>query len=335
LSLAAESAESVLAATPDVDEPMPTDAEVEEAVKAPLREMVSGVRAIVSQLQAIGALSDDVSLLIDATSTVENYRVRPPAEWRDLWLDGAVRINSIIARVAPGVVARSHYRPVLAAAEHVGRITALATLRIARDAILAVDTPVAALREYITSGTRAPEPRSRVRLQDRVNIAIRNLSRFASIRRVRIEFDGGASTYVVAAAGAITRALGNLLHNAIKYSWKREDDRTWVRVTVSQDDTHAIVTFENWGVPIPSEEIDEKLLFQLGFRGRLSSDRGRMGTGVGLPDSLRVAEAHDGAIEIQSRPARTGGDPTDFNQPFVTTVSIRVALVPQSRKGKG
>jgi signal transduction histidine kinase len=90
----------------------------------------------------------------------------------------------------------------------------------------------------------------------------------------------------------------------------------------------ARVSVENWGVPVPAEEIEGGLVFRIGFRGRMSGDRGRPGTGVGLADSLAIARAYLGTVEIQSRPA-VGGDAANYGQAFVTTAHFEI---PVSRK---
>jgi signal transduction histidine kinase len=161
-----------------------------------------------------------------------------------------------------------------------------------------------------------------------VRDAIRDLTPFATLRKVRIEFDELGLVYIEAKRGAVGRAIVNVLHNAIKYSWQRENDRTAIQVAVRADHQFAIVSVENWGVPIPKDEIETGLVFELGYRGRLASDGGRVGTGVGLSDSLRVAHDHDGSLEIQSKPAQAQQSQTDYHQPFVTIVSLRLALRP-------
>jgi signal transduction histidine kinase len=62
-------------------------------------------------------------------------------------------------------------------------------------------------------------------------------------------------------------------------------------------------------------------------------NRGRLGTGVGLTDALRVAEAHGGYVEIESNPAfRSIFDEKDknyYNQPFLTSATM---ILPQAEK---
>jgi PAS domain S-box-containing protein len=329
LNLSLRAVEAVFARSHRPDEPTPTDEEVEAEILGPLHAMLGGIPVFLDAARAANIDAAKTSRLSDIAATLSEYRTIPKPHWRDLWLEGAVEIVNTIAEISPGAIARSIYRPVAAAAEVVARIAGLATLRIARDAIIGVDAPVVSLREFVTSGTRRAEPREVLALTDVVEDAIRNHTPFATLRRVRIEVHSRAAVHLVAARGELIRAIGNLLHNAIKYSWQRDDQRTWIDVTVSSEPRVATIAVENWGVPIPEDEIADRLPFRLGYRGRLSSDRGRVGTGVGLPDALRVAVSHGGDVELQSRPAKTGSDPHDYSQPFITTVSLRLPLMSQ------
>ena len=92
------------------------------------------------------------------------------------------------------------------------------------------------------------------------------------------------------------------------------------------------MAFENWGVPIPKGEIDQGLVFHLGYRGKLSSDRGRVGTGIGLTDARRVSRDHDGDVTIDSRPALFGGREDDYKQPFLTTVTLILPVHSKQRE---
>jgi signal transduction histidine kinase len=87
------------------------------------------------------------------------------------------------------------------------------------------------------------------------------------------------------------------------------------------------LSVENWGVPISARELEEGMVFELGYRGQWSTDRGRLGTGIGLTDARDVADKHTGALTSTSRPARSWGpdDPEDdeyYRQPFLTAVTF-------------
>ena len=74
------------------------------------------------------------------------------------------------------------------------------------------------------------------------------------------------------------------------------------------------------------EELETGLIFEMGYRGQLSTDRGRLGTGIGLTDAQRAARAHGGDIEISSRPATDTSFETNhpdyYKRPFLTTARL-------------
>jgi PAS domain S-box-containing protein len=320
----------VLAGEPQSHLSIRTPAELEQMVGGPLRALTTAVEGFMAAVHrvhhAVALNSRDLEALERTMDAMHRYKQIPQSHWRHMWCQGAVAILAICSRVKSGTVARSVHRPVIDAARTIASITGAASLSITREAIAAVDAPVAGLYELVTARARAPQSREVVPLEGCVNDAINNVVSFAEERRVRIGFDSSTRTPVEVARVEVTRAIANLLHNAIKYSWHREKGGTRVSVLVTTNYQRAVVSVENWGVPIPGDEIERGLIFRLGFRGRLSEDRGRMGTGVGLADAMRVARTHGGDLRIESRPAVAGGGSTDYRQPFRTTAFFELPV---------
>lgn len=105
-------------------------------------------------------------------------------------------------------------------------------------------------------------------------------------------------------------ALNNLVHNAVKYSFRGKADRPrFVKITGSPSGSHYDLTFENYGVGLLQEEIDQELLFQDGYQGKLSAGEYRTGSGKGLNFVKRVIDRHHGRIEVSSTPM------SDLDQP--------------------
>ena len=75
---------------------------------------------------------------------------------------------------------------------------------------------------------------------------------------------------------------------------------------------------------ITEEELDQGLIFRVGYRGVNSSDRRRPGTGLGLYDAQKVVEKHHGRMSITSKPS-LGNSKDDYSNPFITTVTIQLA----------
>ena len=213
------------------------------------------------------------------------------------------------------------------------RILNLYTLLQVRDLTFTMGHPVRALREFVISGRRVESQKYPQEVSTLITKAINNVSGFAKTRGVQFRKRADSPrTLVNVVEQDVIRALANVIHNAVKYSWMRADGGRWISVSAHQEGDRVDFVFENYGVPIPEDEIEQGSIFELGFRGRMSSDRGRTGTGVGLADALRVAREHGGNISVKSLPAIYAGrdDPaaifdvkkTGYNRPFITTVTF-------------
>ena len=226
---------------------------------------------------------------------------------------------------------REPIRSIVQDATDVERISCLGTLRQVGAEIIAMDHQVRALRDWVTAGARPEEIRRVVQFWDMIRQAMTNLDEFAHSKGVEFRPRNEANDACVEVVERdVLRALINLLHNAIKYSWKREKgELPWVSIHAYAKSGQAHVEFENYGVPIPKDEIEKGLIFQLGYRGRLSSDRGRLGTGIGLSDARITAKLHSGDVTVESRPAWRGAPPDDYRVPYLTTVTLMLPLYPK------
>ena len=93
----------------------------------------------------------------------------------------------------------------------------------------------------------------------------------------------------------IRQVLVNLLSNAIKFTIEGE-----VRLSVTH--THDVVRINfavcDTGIGIPEDELDK--LFESFERTNRAKQLGIEGTGLGLPISKHLVEAHGGEITIQT-----------------------------------
>lgn len=96
-------------------------------------------------------------------------------------------------------------------------------------------------------------------------------------------------------------AFSNLLHNAVKYSFRGTPSRPRrVQVTGAPypGKPGYAVTFENYGVGILACE--KIKIFQKGYQGKLTQREFRTGAGQGLAFVQQVIERHHGSIEVES-----------------------------------
>jgi signal transduction histidine kinase len=95
---------------------------------------------------------------------------------------------------------------------------------------------------------------------------------------------------------AMKQVFLNLLSNAIKFS--NEGDEVCIRIVTDHPD-YAIVEFEDHGIGMNEEE-QQRALQPFG-QAKPSTTRNYGGTGLGLPITKGLVDAHGGKLEIKSR----------------------------------
>ena len=143
------------------------------------------------------------------------------------------------------------------------------------------------------------------------------------VRIVRNEADRGLS--IRGYPRWLRLALSNLIHNAVKYSFRQRD----VTVDLAQEGAFAVLTVTNSGVGIPRD--DREHVFDLYFRSQVPDARGeRQGMGVGLAVTKEAIRLHGGTISFESAPrhGRTVGPAASDieNVEHTTVFSIRLPL---------
>lgn len=117
----------------------------------------------------------------------------------------------------------------------------------------------------------------------------------------------------------IKQVFFNLFHNAVKYSYTGTDqtDR-YISTICKSHKNYYCVEITNFGVGIRPEEISQGLIFENGYRGLFSRDQSRIGSGFGLGRVKEIIEAHNGYIEVESKPLAF-----DYKfGPYKTTVKV-------------
>lgn len=102
--------------------------------------------------------------------------------------------------------------------------------------------------------------------------------------------------HLIADAEALSRALWNLLDNALKYS----GNSRCVELSVDRRDCSVAWSVRDHGIGIPAREIS--LVFQKFYRGDEARRGAIRGTGIGLAMVEQIVVAHGGRVSLSSEP---------------------------------
>lgn len=97
---------------------------------------------------------------------------------------------------------------------------------------------------------------------------------------------------------ALSQALLNLVHNAVKYS--REEKR--IRVSARQDGDRVLISVSDRGIGIAKNE--QRKIFDKFYRAEDSLVHETKGSGLGLALVRHIVEAHGGEVLLESNPGR-------------------------------
>lgn len=97
---------------------------------------------------------------------------------------------------------------------------------------------------------------------------------------------------------AVSRALLNLIDNAIKYSG---DDKR-IDVCVRQTGEHVIIEVRDRGIGIDGRDLAR--IFDPYYRAKFSDTQTRRGAGLGLTLVQQIAASHGGRVEVDSEPGQ-------------------------------
>ncbi len=140
----------------------------------------------------------------------------------------------------------------------------------------------------------------RTPLKQVVDEASERLESQAEMKSLTIVSHVPAEYEVLCDADQLKRALGNLIHNAIKWSPPLDD----ITITAAEsDDEIAVSVFDNG--PGVSDEIRERIFER--FYQADASRSGDEGTGLGLAICKHIVEAHGGRIWAEGNSQGKGG----------------------------
>ena len=112
--------------------------------------------------------------------------------------------------------------------------------------------------------------------------------------RVEVAWHGSDTVFMLADAGALGRALWNLLDNAVKYS--PNSNTIWVSAAV--ESSSIVVAVRDSGVGVPASE--QRAIFKKFVRGSATTSQVIKGTGLGLSLVEQIVEAHGGKVTLES-----------------------------------
>ena len=92
----------------------------------------------------------------------------------------------------------------------------------------------------------------------------------------------------------LARAFGNLLKNAINYSF----ENTTIYINVEEKENKIYISFKNKGEKIPEYKLDK--IFDKFYRGDQSRTSSTGGAGIGLAITKEIIELHNGKITVKN-----------------------------------
>jgi signal transduction histidine kinase len=153
---------------------------------------------------------------------------------------------------------------------------------------------------------------------------------------IEIEIDPAAQPAAMPAVRlerqSFQRLLHNVLSNAVKYSYhgilvEGSPRERVVRVSCRpRHDAHGrtcLLSFQNYGIGIEPDE--HTRIGEPGYRGRLARREVEIGTGLGVSEAKRIAQAHGGHLSIHSRPVH--------GSTYLTTVNVILPITARPRRG--
>jgi signal transduction histidine kinase len=133
---------------------------------------------------------------------------------------------------------------------------------------------------------------------DLVRAVVEDFRREAMAGGHAMEFSSNGSAPIDVDEEALSRAIRNLLDNAVKYS----PDPRPIEVGVGRRAGEVRISVSDHGIGIPPHE--HPALFSKFHRGEQARTRGIKGTGIGLAMVDEIVRAHQGCIEVTSQPGK-------------------------------
>jgi signal transduction histidine kinase len=124
---------------------------------------------------------------------------------------------------------------------------------------------------------------------------------------------------------AVSRAVLNLIDNAIKYSG---DENKVLDVVLRQTDQSVVIEVKDHGIGISASDLVH--IFEPYYRAQFSDTQTRRGAGLGLTLVQQIVASHGGTIEVESKPGAGSTFRLLFPRPQSHTTTSLAQLTPQT-----
>lgn len=222
-------------------------------------------------------------------------------QWLYLLVDEEYRLKRSMVKVSHEIYTR--LQSVIAKSENLALDVEILDTDSIRDqankilaASLAMNTVVQTLGDYLEEYKFESQPISELLIESR------SLYETEAARRgINIKLDLSGNPLLEISKPHMQIAINNLLHNAVKYSFRSGPGRQrYVLVKGQSQNKYYSIVFENYGVGILPDEIAGGLIYQEDYQGKLTMGEFRTGSGKGLNFVKRIIEQHNGYMEVTS-----------------------------------
>lgn len=124
---------------------------------------------------------------------------------------------------------------------------------------------------------------------------------------------------------AVSRAVLNLIDNAIKYSG---DENRIIDVMLRQTEASVVIEVKDRGIGIEADDLTH--IFEPYYRAQFSDTQTRRGAGLGLTLVQQIIASHGGTIEVESIPGAGSTFRLLFPRPQSPKTSSLAQLAPQT-----
>jgi signal transduction histidine kinase len=124
---------------------------------------------------------------------------------------------------------------------------------------------------------------------------------------------------------AVSRAVLNLIDNAIKYSG---DENKFIDVILQQTEASVVIEVQDRGIGIAADDLQH--IFEPYYRAQFSDTQTRRGAGLGLTLVQQIVASHGGTIEVESKPGAGSTFRLLFPRPQSQKTTTLAQLAPQT-----